>query len=302
MIKLFTHEDLDGIGCAILAKLAFGENVDISYCDYDNINIKVRDFIVNENRPDMCHITDISIEDELAEIIDSSFDNFKILDHHPTALFLNKYDWCCVQTEDLETGIKTSGTELYYRWLINHSYLQKNDILDVFVETIRNYDTWQWTKLGEGGLICKQINDLLYLYGRDRFIDWCISEIDERIFPKLFEVDKLVLDIKQKEIDNYIEEKDKQLITSPLCGRVCGFVFAEKYFSELGNKLCKMHPEIDFIAMIDMDGTVSYRTIREDIDLGKDVARLFGGGGHPKAAGSQFSKAIPLKVIQEIYQ
>ena len=29
MVKLFTHTDLDGIGCAVLAKLAFGKYVDI---------------------------------------------------------------------------------------------------------------------------------------------------------------------------------------------------------------------------------------------------------------------------------
>ena len=41
-IKLFTHTDLDGIGCAILAYLAFGrENVDVEYCDYSNVNDKV---------------------------------------------------------------------------------------------------------------------------------------------------------------------------------------------------------------------------------------------------------------------
>lgn len=41
MIKLFTHTDLDGVGCAILAQLAFGkDNVDISYCNYDEIDRK----------------------------------------------------------------------------------------------------------------------------------------------------------------------------------------------------------------------------------------------------------------------
>lgn len=41
--KLFTHTDLDGVGCAILAYLAFGrENVDVEYCDYSNIDDKVR--------------------------------------------------------------------------------------------------------------------------------------------------------------------------------------------------------------------------------------------------------------------
>lgn len=42
MVKLFSHTDLDGIGCGILAKLAFGKDVDISYCDYDNIDSSVR--------------------------------------------------------------------------------------------------------------------------------------------------------------------------------------------------------------------------------------------------------------------
>ena len=38
MVRLFSHSDLDGIGCAVLAKLAFGKDVDISYCDYENID------------------------------------------------------------------------------------------------------------------------------------------------------------------------------------------------------------------------------------------------------------------------
>ena len=33
MIKLITHTDLDGIGCAILAKIAFRNNVEIEYCN-----------------------------------------------------------------------------------------------------------------------------------------------------------------------------------------------------------------------------------------------------------------------------
>lgn len=36
-VKLFTHTDLDGIGCAVLGKLAF-KNIDISYVDYNDVN------------------------------------------------------------------------------------------------------------------------------------------------------------------------------------------------------------------------------------------------------------------------
>lgn len=304
MVKLFTHTDLDGVGCAILAMLAFGDNVEIDYCNYNEINDKVKDFLdVELVLQDMCHITDISISEEIARDIDEGIDRnqFYLLDHHPTALELNKYKWCKVTVEDIFTGLKTSGTELYYNWLVENGYLDKSDVLDVFVKLVRNYDTWRWPTLGDAGLICKQVNDLLYLYGREKFITWCMSQIHDSTFPALYAADKLVLDLKQKEIDDYVESKDKQHFTSPMRGKVCGFVFAEKYFSELGNRLCKLHPEIDFVAMIDMNGTVSYRTVKDDIDLGKDVASLFGGGGHPKAAGSRFSDEVKMKLIENIF-
>ena len=54
--------------------------------------------------------------------------------------------------------------------------------------------------------------------------------------------------------------------------------------------------------MIDMGNkTVSYRAVKDDIDLGKDVAQLFGGGGHPKAAGSEFSENVQFKVFEKIF-
>lgn len=305
MIKLFTHTDLDGIGCAILAKLAFGEKVDISYCNYDDINESVLDYINNnDDSLSYIYITDICVNEDVAKLLDER-GGVCLLDHHPTALGLNKYTWCKVMVEDLNC-IKTSGTKMFYHWLGMNGYfsneLENNKSLGKFAELVRDYDTWRWSELGEEGVICKQVNDLMYLYGRDKFIIWCISEIHDEVFPRLYAADELLLNTKQKEIDEYVEEKNEQLFTSPMCGRVCGFVFAEKYVSELGNRLCKMHPEIDYVAMIDMGNkTVSYRTVKEDIDLGKDVAQLFGGGGHPKAAGSEFSVDVQFKTIEKIF-
>lgn len=303
MIKLFTHTDLDGVGCAVLAKLAFKDEVDIEYCNYDEINEKVLEYINQNDNKIPIYITDISVKEELAKLLDKR-GNVQLLDHHPTALELNKYSWCRVMVEDL-SGLKTSGTKMFYHWLGMHGCfsdeLENNKLLNRFAELVRDYDTWIWAELGDEGIICKQVNDLLYLYGREKFISWCVSKICCSDSFNLDDTDKLLFDIKQKEIDDYVEEKNKQLFTSPMCGLIAGFVFADKYFSELGNRLCKMHPEIDFVAMIDMDGTVSYRTIREDLDLGQRVAKQFGGGGHPKAAGSQFSKEVMLKTVEHIF-
>lgn len=306
MIKLFTHTDMDGVGCAILAQLAFGkENIDVSYCNYDDINKIVQDYILN-NWDDSIpiYITDISVNDMVADLLNQR-GNVWLLDHHTTALELNKYDWCNVSVDESD-GSKTSGTMLFYHWLVLNGYLsdelKANKSLEEFAELVRNYDTWRWATLGEDGVICKQVNDLLYLYDRDRFIQWCISEIQDEVFPRLYAEDELVLNLKQKQIDKYIESKDKTMYITEFRGMKCGFVFAENYFSELGNKLCLMHPEIDFVAIIDMDGkTVSYRTIKENIDLGNDIAKLFGGGGHPKAAGSRFTDEIKLATIKKIF-
>lgn len=300
MIKLFTHNDMDGIGCAVLAKFAFSNNVDIEYCNYDDINEKVEEYY-NSGSENDCHITDISISEELSYKINDSGKNYMLLDHHPTALNLNKFSWCTVKVEN-EDGIKTSGTEMYYHWLIDNGYLSRSDVLDRFAELVRNYDTWRWATLGDNGIICKQVNDLFYIYGRNKFIDWCLAELHFGTFPRLEHTDKLVLEIEQNNIDNYVKKKDEQMITTVLCDRICGVVFAEKYFSELGNKLCQMHPEIDFVAMIDMSGTVSYRTVKNDIDLGKDIAKLFGGGGHAKAAGSRFENGVQFDVINSIFK
>lgn len=304
MVKLFTHTDLDGVGCAILAHLAFNFEIDVEYCDYDNINEKVMNYLNTNDGSSYIYITDISVNKEVAELLDKR-GGVHLLDHHPTALGLNKYSWCKVMIEDL-SGVKTSGTKMFYHWLcINGCFvdeLENNQALNRFAELVRNYDTWRWSTLGDKGLICKQVNDLLYLYGRERFIRWCLSEIHDEVFPRLYAADELVLKLKQQEIDEYIKEKDEQLFTSPMCGMNCGFVFAERYFSELGNRLCELHPEIDFVAMIDMSGTVSYRTVKDNVDLGEDVAKLFGGGGHPKAAGSQFSQDVIMKTIESIFR
>lgn len=291
---VFTHTDLDGIGCAILAYLAFGrENVDVEYCDYKDVDGTIREFYLcgNPEDYDAIYITDISVDEEVASEIDSlvtAGQKWRLLDHHATALWLNKYEWCEVQVCAPEDSyFKTSGTELFAMYLFDNEQFDHYDAhtienIDRFVDIVRDYDTWRWKELGEEGLICKQINDLLYINGREFFINWiisCITIDDSDKFPLLYGEQLALLIQKQKDIDRYIEKKDKQIITvKDQFGYSCGVVFAEQYFSELGNRLCELHPDLDYVAMIDIcKGVVSYRTVREDLDLGGEIAHSFGG-------------------------
>lgn len=322
MIKLFTHTDLDGIGCAILAYLAFGrDNVDVEFCNYDDVDEKVEKFIEDEEMfrfYDMVFITDISVSEGTALLVglrDVPHRKVRLFDHHATTLWLNEYEWCTVMVEHHYSGIKTSGTELFSMHLFENEHFNYYDAHTIeniyrFVDIVRDYDTWRWKELGNDGIVCKQVNDLFHILGRDEFIKWAINQINGlnyvtplQKFPYFGEKELTLLEQKQREIDSYVEEKNEQLFISPMCGKVCGFLFAERFISELGNRLCEIHPEIDFVAIINMSSkTVSYRTVKDNIDLGRDVASLFGGGGHPKAAGSTFDNSILMKTIQNIFQ
>ena len=141
---------------------------------------------------------------------------------------------------------------------------------------------------------------------KEKFIKWALENIlDFDSFPYFLEKDLALLEQKQKDIDSYISQKNGQLVhfVSDDFEYVYGVVFADRYISELGNRLSEMHPELDYIAMIDIGGgTVSYRTVKDDIDLGGEIAHSFGGGGHRKAAGSTFDvDKIRGVVVNELF-
>ena len=313
--KLFTHTDLDGVGCTILAYLAFGrENVDVEYCNYNDVNEKVRDHIcyLGWQDYDQTYITDISLTEDLAIIINETNEDYKVhlFDHHKTAEYLNQFDWCQVlEYMPFTNSVKTSGTQMFYTYLRSQctcldefsSRIQRN--ISKFVDVVRNYDTWRWKELGVEGIVCKQVNDLFYIYGRDTFISWVNMQMNtSKVFPDFLYTDKSLLDFRKNDIDRYVEEKDKSLIqVEDKDHRWFGLVFADRYISELGNRLCEMNPGLEYVAIVNIStGQVSYRTISDDINLGTEIAHAYGGGGHPKAAGSTFDINTAIQKISEI--
>ncbi|OME55512.1 hypothetical protein BSK59_13630 [Paenibacillus odorifer] len=307
-IKLFTHTDLDGIGCAIIAKLSFAE-VDVEYCNYNEIDQKVNDFTASMQFTgyDKVFITDISVSKHVAELIDYSlsekkeyFNRYQLIDHHATAKWLNDYHWASVDDTELssypgEEFMKSSGTSLFYNYLWEHEIANMSYVLE-FIEKVRRYDTWDWQNK-YNDIHSKQLNDLLYIIGRDKFVQRFVDNPS----IKFSEGEKLLLEVEQMKIDKYIETKSKQMFTHDfgIEGHEVGIVYAEQYQSQLGNYLALNNKDLDYIIMIDVGNeTVSYRGIHDYIDLGK-IAKQFGGGGHPKAAGSQTLPDIKTLLWQD---
>jgi len=305
-VKLFTHTDLDGISCAILAKIAFKDEVDIEYCNYNDIDSRFKDFWFGDklSNYDQVFITDISISEELAVDINISYLNsatphLTLLDHHKTAEYLNKYSWAIVKTVNyFET--KISGTYMLYCQLfykLNSATKLYNNI-ETFCEIVRKYDTWEWTNVYKD-IIPKQFNDLLYIYGRDRFIDLMISKIQNDEEFGLTSENIQLLELEQEKITRYIEAKNKTLIKTKIDGLIAGIVFAENFISQLGDELCKLNLDIDFVMIVNIDKVASLRTIK-DIDV-SEIAKKYGGGGHLKAAGIPLIKELREEIVKQYF-
>ena len=302
MIKLFTHTDLDGVSCEILGRIAFGEDIDVVRCGYGNIDDKVEEFINSDEEYDKLFITDISVKKELADALNNISDKVILLDHHKTALWLNEYPFALVQVEDESVG-KMCGAYLFYEYLKkNHEEFNDTLALKLFVKYVRLYDTWEWKEKYDN-IIPKRLNDLMYMDGPNEFIDKMIYRLGNNL--AIFDdTDLMKLQIEQTYINSYVTQKNETLmINNDLFPEyTVGITFADKYISELGNKLCELHPELDFVVLINMSTlTVSYRTVKDDLDL-SDIAKGFGGGGHPKASGSRFDVSIVNDMLNNIFK
>ena len=295
MIKIITHRDLDGSGCAIVIKSLTVEDIDVTHCSYNNVDEITLEAIKNHKMYSKIYITDISVSETVAKELDKIKGKVVLIDHHPTAEWLNKYDWATVQIEQ-EEG-KACGTTLVYKYLTQENKLV-NPSMELFTELVRRFDTWEWVEKYNDEA-AKKLNDLFYIKGIECFMEDMIEKLSNN-YPIFSNAEITFLDWRQKEIDRYIDGKNKDLIVTKILDYKAGIVFADNHISELGNKLSTLNPDLDFIAIIKQK-TVSYRTTKENVDLTK-VAKYFGGGGHPKASGSQIDQKYIYKFTDELFK
>ncbi|OKL36584.1 DHH family phosphoesterase [Domibacillus mangrovi] len=285
MYKLLSHNDLDGVGCGILAKLAFGNQVKVRYNSISSLNAQVEWFLENDDKNTSLIITDLSVNEENEERLEAFYQaggNIQLLDHHKTALHFNRYKWGHVVVEDAE-GHLTSATSLFYEYLVTHQLMKPSNVTAEFVELVRQYDTWEWENNNnqEAG----RLNALFFLVSIEEFEEKMINRLKTSDHFRFDEFENKILDMEENKIERYIRRKRRELVQIQAGGHFTGIVYAELYHSELGNELGKEYPHLDYITILNMGGKrVGFRTIHDHIDV-SEVAVHFGGGGHAKAAG-----------------
>ena len=304
---LFTHvADIDGMGVAILSKLAF-DNIDIIYCkNPSDLNNKIIENYENDNlyNYDLIYISDLSPSRELLEKLfsdDKLSKKIYLFDHHETAYDagLNDFDNCTVRVKD-DRGI-SCATQIYYEFLINNNYLKQTKLLDQFVELVRLEDTYEYKKYNRD-----DAHDLAILFnaiGKDEYIDRMINKINnnDNFFFDDYELEMInnKKEITIREVESFL--KYLKLLT--IEGFKVGICFIKyEYRNEVCEYLINHNSDLDCIAMFAFENNqISLRSIKDNSSA-RIIAEKFGGGGHDKAAAIGLSDEIKDKIVYSVFE
>lgn len=183
----------------------------------------------------------------------------QVLDHHKTAFDdLQGLDFA-------EFDMNRSGAVMAW------NYFHPETEVPLLLQYVQDQDLWNWA-LPDAKEICTALS----VYPLD-FESW--DQID---IEALRQEGRVVLRYK----DQLIEQLSRKIDWFEILGHKVPAVNTPLFASELGNQLCLKHPEAKFAASYsELDGMrkFSLRSIGEnDVAV---IAKHFGGGGHPNAAG-----------------
>ena len=298
MVKLITHIDLDGVSCAILAKIVFKNNVDISFVKSPNLVNATLDSIENLTKFTTIFITDLSCDSKYVENIS----NLLLFDHHKTALYLNQFDNATVATE--LNGRTTCGTELFYQYLLKNYQIVP---IPFFVELVRLYDTWEWSKFSSK--LPYYLNNLLHIKGLNNFIDnysYSLTFKDVNELNIFSQDERLLLNYYENSINKFIKDKAQyvhtKLVTINDKSFNVGICFTDRHQSMLGNTIC-VENNVDILIMLDLNkNTCALRAVNKSIDVSDIVKKItITSGGHQSAAGGILDFNFPELIYQTIF-
>ncbi len=280
---LITHTDLDGAGCAVVARHFYQEQLTkIFHVEYDTVEELLLELLKNSSETII--MADISMNKETAAIIQANYSNrFEIFDHHQTSFsYLSKYPWA-------NFDMSCCATKLFFNILKKRNPLIPiPENLEKFVFHVNDVDLWLHNDPSS-----MFYNDLVNLFGVEYFVQFILPRLYENE-PLLRLNDTIYLNGIQAKKQHYFKQRTQQTI---LQGNRL-IVIASRYISELCQYLRDnpQSPEwkekADYIDVINLENkNHSLRSYRDDFDVSK-IAESFGGGGHKKAAGYQMNPNI----------
>ena len=305
----FTHTDLDGAGCAVVANFAFRNQVAevTPVATPEVLNNKLRTWLscrsslpkddkifllitdVAPTAPDVC--TELTNAHNSKEIVVLCADHHKRSTHE-----VREAPW-------LAHSVHCCGSKLLYLSLRKIETLWKRlepDIgeLAAFIDAVDAYDLWRLDDPArERG---EKLNRLKDFMGFERFVKTFSEQLSS---DEVGEFSK-VMPILQEEEKRVVEDTVSGQMPAMLCTAMFNYkyaiFFAQQYHSQVAMEALGRLPDIDFVAIVNPTvGAVSLRSRKgSGIDV-TEIAKRHGGGGHVNGNTAGFPRTI-TQVIEDI--
>lgn len=325
---LFTHDDLDGLGCRVIYEIAhFVDDQDsysedkkswmVTNCSNKSISMMVESSIEKGFIGPETHVmfADISPDRPALERVLAVAKTVDICDHHETAFWtediLGKDHAHIIPINDM--GIMESGTSILFKWFLERGNQLINEcneasFLGLFVDTVRSYDTYEWKETNN--LLAKQLQTLFILLGMETMSHRYLGKILSKDDGPLIDVHDMEfvearLNREQRVIDNFIENSEHNVIPLDICGFKAVFTVNVSFVgvSELAYQFLIKHPEIDCFISYDLGtNAFSFRSAKDGVNTSQRLALPLGGGGHPRASGACLGEEFKNTMVDHVLQ
>jgi oligoribonuclease NrnB/cAMP/cGMP phosphodiesterase (DHH superfamily) len=280
-IHVYTHNDLDGLGCLLTIIWAFPDST-VSYTCISNANTFKEQYTKAQNNKsfDKIFITDLSLKQEDIHLIDKN--NVIFIDHHKTSLNLQ------FTNAKKFVQIFSSCSLLVYKLLKSQCILDYNQKqLLVYID---DYDSYN-LKFN----ISKQLNVLFWAHYQNSaslFIEDFFKG-----FKALTPLQSQAINIYNKKFNDIINNLKVFKCTAVIQNISSSITaaFAETSINDVSDYLFQKHNS-DIIIIVNLrNNRVSFRRKKNiPIDVSLLAQNLCNGGGHDQAAGGEITEKFLL--------
>lgn len=280
-IHVFTHNDLDGLGCLLTIIWAFPD-ASITYTCVSNANTFKEQYNQEtaNKKFNKIFITDLSLRQQDVSLIDKS--NVIFIDHHKTSLNLH------FEHAKKFIQIYTSCSLLVYKLLKSQCTLNSNQKqLLIYID---DYDSYN-LKFN----LSKQLNALFWSHYQNN-ASLFIKDFVNGIVP-FTSLQNQAIKIYNTKLNNTISSLRVFKSTARIQENLCSITaaFADNAINNIADYLLKQYNS-DIIIIINLKtNRVSFRRNKHtSIDVSLLAQTLCDGGGHELAAGGEITEKFLL--------
>jgi len=269
-VYLITHDNcMDGTCTAMLLNNYCKDNnikLNIIYLQYGNSSNSFDVNMLNNKNVIMC---DFSFDRNKIISIKNITKNLIVLDHHKSAEEnLTGLDYCIFD-------MKKSGATLMWE------YLYGDIIQPMFVKYVEDRDIWK------GEFSDTEAFSLgIRMYEREALLNKGYDAFKDNFVNDVIKTGNVLLKDRDMFIKKIVDKK-KSLPRKTIDGHNVICINNNTHISNVGNELSDNEPFVAQYFITDKDIVFSLRSLEDGEDVSV-IARSYGGGGHPRAAGFSF--------------